>query len=465
MRGKSHLNTRLALYDERSYAKKLLKLIAPVYVLFGLVDYNLNSTAPWYFYFGLRLSAVVLSRIIFVFSRGRAPYATRIFLAGAPYVFTLEYLMYEKNLWLTPYYSGIGLVLMCITMVFPSNWKYALIGNVIYILPIFAYLLYHPLNDIVGMVTLMLMTIGTVLLAVLNSDQIYRDLRKGLIASEALARDKGKRGRIIDEKAKELINRRIFESQFSPQVVAAILKDRSLVNNMVKRKISNVVIDIEESTKKANALEPDDYKQVIEEVLDVFSAACLKWNVTLDKFIGDGVQAFAGAPFQSIDDENRAVMACKDTISMLKARKDQMEILWKGPMNVRFAICTGEALVGFVGKGIFKSYTAIGDMVSFTHRLSSVPAPWTVALYVWDASHRTDSIRPGFNTQQKLVSNLKGFNEKTFEVSILNPIVDDDSVDAGRCETCGTPMVIEDGLQGLPRVYCPACSSQLRKIA
>jgi class 3 adenylate cyclase len=310
------------------------------------------------------------------------------------------------------------------------------------------------------------MLLGSVLVCSVDSGQVHHDTRIRLAAVEALARDLGKREREIRKKAEELLKRRIFESQFSPQVVSAVLANRLLLKEMKRYPIVNIVTDIENSTQKANTIDPSAYKEVVEEVLDVFSAACLKWNITLDKFTGDGVQAFVGAPMSSGDDLTRAVMACRDCMTMLSARKAALELLWRTPLNVRFAICQGEALVGFIGRGSFKSYTAVGDMVSFTHRLSAVPPPWTIALYQWQGDTAAKLEFLGFKNSSTLVTDLKGFGDRKFQIQLLAPeISTDPASDAGRCPECETPLVLEEGLMGLPKVYCPGCQARAKFAA
>lgn len=460
LRKKSHLFTRFELRDEKTYRRRLLPWLAPVDILFALVDWVSVPNTSLLWFFSLRLAGVIASALFWYGLRGRVRYGLRFFLAVAPYMFVVEYIMIKHSLVLSPYFAGASLVMITAAMLFPVR---LLIASLVYtgcMLPLMIWSAFFSNYDHVSILQLLLMSSGTVIVCALNSGHLYSEFQKRLTASELLARDKGRRGRIISEKVQEILKRQIFESQFSPQVVDAVLQDRSIIREMRKRSIVNIVIDIQDSTKKANSLDALHYKQVIEEVLDVFSAACLKWNITLDKFTGDGVQAFAGAPFQTPNDLRRALMACKDTIAMLKARKHMLDQMWKDPLNVRFAICQGEALVGFVGKGIFKSYTAIGDMVSFTHRLSSVPVPWKIATHIWDKKVGADITAPGFHTEYTIVRNLKGFGEQSFYTAILDPIFEDDSVDAGRCPHCETPFVVEENAAGIPRVFCPACETK-----
>jgi class 3 adenylate cyclase len=378
-------------------------------------------------------------------------------------MYCVEFIMLKYGLITGPYFAGLSLVMVTSTMLFPLKLRYAFVVYSLCVLPVFAWIIFQPLPETSDTLSVVLMLLGSVLVCSINSGQVHSDMRTRFLAVEDLARDLGVREKEIRKKAEELLKRRIFESQFSPQVVSAVLANRLLVKEMKRYPIVNIVTDIENSTQKANLLSPSAYKEVVEEVLDVFSAACLKWNITLDKFTGDGVQAFVGAPMSSDDDLTRAVMACRDCMTMLSARKAALELLWKTPLNVRFAICQGESLVGFIGRGSFKSYTAVGDMVSFTHRLSAVPAPWTIALHQWQGNVSPNLEFLGFKRSSVEVTDLKGFGDRKFNIHLLTPEISaDQASDAGRCPDCETPLVLEEGLMGLPRVYCPGCQARAK---
>ncbi len=467
LRSKNHLFSRLQIKDEKSHAYRLIPWLALVNISFGFVDWFVRPNGPVLIFFGVRILAVLISRALYLFSRGRTRYGIRLFFTVAPYMFAVEFIMLTQNLIVTPYFAGLALVMVTSAMLFPVRFKISAIVYTVTILPVLTWLYknptYYTQSDLL---VLVLMLFGSVLVCAVNSGQVHEDLKIKLSIKETLTRDLGKREKEIRAKAEELVKRQIFESQFSPQVVSAILKDRALAHEMQRLHIVNIVIDIEDSTVKAHSLHPSAYKEVVEEVLDVFAASCMKWNVTLDKFTGDGVQAFSGAPVANKDDFYRAVMACRDTIRMLWARKSAIELIWKSPLNVRFAICEGEALVGFIGRGIFKSYTAVGDMVSFTHRLGSVPKPWTIAACSWYRPIFSQTLFPGIEeAKTQAVSGLKGFGDQSFQVTFLSCQLEEQSMDTGRCPQCSTPLVFEDGPGGLPRIYCAACESRTKAAA
>lgn len=463
----SHLRTRLELRDEKAHAYRLIPWLALVNVSFGVVDCLVAPDGVYINYFLIRIAAVLASRYGFILTRGRARYGFRLLLTVTPYMYGVEYIMLTRGLLLTPYFAGMALVMVTSAMLFPVRTRVSAAVYTISVLPVFIWLYLSPLPSALDTMNVIMMTLGTVYVCSVNSGQVNKDLVARLIAKEALSRSIGSREKEVRAKANELLKRKVFESQFSPQVIQAVITDPALIKDMHRHDLVTLVIDIEESTRKASSLAPHKYKEVVEEVFDLFAAACLKWDVTLDKFTGDGVQAFAGAPVPRRDDFTRVMNTCFDFTQLVRSRKDVLELLWEGPLNVRMAVCRGQALVGFVGKGVFKSYTAIGDMVSFTHRIASAAQPWCVAAYDWEGQARWLEPQPQFISQELSVVGLKGFAGREFKLLVYKPREEAASADLGRCKICSTPMVMEDGRNGLPRVFCPACkvNSSPRAIA
>lgn len=462
LRKPNHLHTRLEIRDELVFRTWLLRRVAVVYFLFAIIDNIIIAGKFSALFFLLRFGAIAFSTFMFYFCRGRTRYGIRIFLTVAPYVYTVEALGAIYNLEFTPYGAGIFLILFTAAMLFPLRVKVAAVSYGLYLLPLFlSFPRLIALQGIVSTCIYLSMLLGCYILCIVNCARLYNDLFDRLKMSEQLSRANGMKEKEIRRQAEQLYRRRVFENQLSPQVAKAVLLDPNLVQEKRKSIITNIVIDVQDSTEKISNLPIEDYSYVIDEVLDLFSATCLKWNITIDKYMGDGAQAFSGAPIPFPDDLSRALFACRDTILMIQGRKDSLESKWRGKLNLRFAVCKGEAVVGFHGKGIFKPYTASGAMVSFTHRLSSVPKPWTIALCDWTLSN--EPVPSGFSSQKTTVEGLKGFGHQKFAVSILTLNSDlEDKLDLGRCPDCEGPLVYEESAGVAFKIYCPGCKSRLR---
>lgn len=112
--------------------------------------------------------------------------------------------------------------------------------------------------------------------------------------------------------------------------------------------------------------------EVLNTVFSALSPVVLEHRGTLDKYLGDAIMAFFGAPLSSADDAERAVraaIALQDRFAALAQRDDRMSDLALG-----IGICTGEAVVGNIGSEHVMDYTVIGNIPNTASRLQGVAA-------------------------------------------------------------------------------------------
>lgn len=138
-----------------------------------------------------------------------------------------------------------------------------------------------------------------------------------------------------------------------------------------KKQIYAVFTDMEGFTKLSHAITPEQLSVLLNRYLDLLSDTVLKHGGTIDKFVGDAVVAFWGAPIARPDDADRAARAA---VAMYEAGEefrrsggDDLPPLGK----TRVGLHRGEAVVGnFGGEGRIQ-YTALGDGMNTAARLES----------------------------------------------------------------------------------------------
>jgi adenylate cyclase len=110
----------------------------------------------------------------------------------------------------------------------------------------------------------------------------------------------------------------------------------------------------------------------VSKYLEITTRAINEELGTVDKFIGDGVMAFWGAP-QTLD--NHAFHACSAALK-IQERMDQMNQIWieqgLAPLKVRIGIHSDAVLVGNIGSHERMSYTVMGDGVNIAARLEGI---------------------------------------------------------------------------------------------
>jgi adenylate cyclase len=125
---------------------------------------------------------------------------------------------------------------------------------------------------------------------------------------------------------------------------------------------------------------------VLTEYLSSASHAILEQGGTIDKFIGDAVMAFWGAPVANVRHAEaacRAALACQRAMASLRAPGETGEA---SPLQLRIGINTGAMLVGNIGSEERLNYTVIGDSVNLASRLESINKLYGTAIIIGEAT-------------------------------------------------------------------------------
>jgi adenylate cyclase len=165
--------------------------------------------------------------------------------------------------------------------------------------------------------------------------------------------------------------------KYLPRDIASeILRDPDrLALHGEKREIFVVFTDLEGFTKLSHAIEPEMVAFLLNKYLDTLSETVLRYGGTIDKFVGDAVVAFWGAPISRPDDGEHAARAAWAMYEAGEAfRKDVPEDV-PAIGRTRVGLHWGEAIVGnFGGEGRIQ-YTALGDSMNTAARLESANKP------------------------------------------------------------------------------------------
>lgn len=155
-------------------------------------------------------------------------------------------------------------------------------------------------------------------------------------------------------------------------IAGQIMKDPDkLTLHGEKREIFCVFTDLEGFTKLSHAIEPEMVAQLLNDYLDRLSDVVLEYGGTIDKFVGDAVVAFWGAPISAPDDGERAARAA---YAMYQAGEDFRNNVPAGVPPIgrtRVGLHFGEAIVGNFGGDGRMQYTALGDAMNTAARLEA----------------------------------------------------------------------------------------------
>ena len=165
--------------------------------------------------------------------------------------------------------------------------------------------------------------------------------------------------------------------KYLPRDIASeIMRDpERLALHGEKREIFVVFTDLEGFTKLSHAIPPETVALLLNRYLDTLSDVVLRYGGTIDKFVGDAVVAFWGAPISRPDDGERAAKAAW---AMYQAGESFRKDVPPGVPAIgrtRVGLHWGEAIVGnFGGEGRIQ-YTALGDSMNTAARLEAANKP------------------------------------------------------------------------------------------
>jgi adenylate cyclase len=156
----------------------------------------------------------------------------------------------------------------------------------------------------------------------------------------------------------------------SPGVVEEIVSESSgAIEKVRTRRVSVLFADIVGFTTLAETMEPDALSRFLSTVFTFAADAIFAQGGTLDKFIGDAVMAFFGAPIPQSDHPRRAVAAAAKMIESVTAWNVERESRGEAPVAMRIGINTGNAVVGDIGSDQRVDYTVLGNTVNVAARL------------------------------------------------------------------------------------------------
>lgn len=145
-----------------------------------------------------------------------------------------------------------------------------------------------------------------------------------------------------------------------------------------KREIYVLFSDLEGFTKMSHAIEPEMVAKLLNRYLEMLSQVILDHGGVIDKFVGDAVVAFWGAPIARPDDAERALNA---GYAMWKAGEDfraevaAMDSELPKIGKTRVGLHYGEAVIGNFGGATRIQYTALGDSMNTAARLEAANKP------------------------------------------------------------------------------------------
>ncbi|MCK4468058.1 MAG: adenylate/guanylate cyclase domain-containing protein, partial [Desulfobacterales bacterium] len=180
-----------------------------------------------------------------------------------------------------------------------------------------------------------------------------------------------------------------FSTYLAPTVVKQLIESpEKLVLGGEERVITAFFSDIQSFTSISEGLAPEELVELLNEFLTEMTSIILKYEGTVDKFEGDAIIAFFGAPNELENQEEIACMACIDMQKRLSELRANWKISGKPELHMRIGLCTGVAVVGNMGSKTRMDYTMMGDTVNIAARLEGVNKIYGIYTLISETTYR-----------------------------------------------------------------------------
>jgi adenylate cyclase len=204
--------------------------------------------------------------------------------------------------------------------------------------------------------------------------------------------------------------RGMFSSYVTEKVVNELIKNPNLAKlGGERREITVLFSDVRGFTNYSEKHSPEEVVAILNEYLGEMTNVIFRFDGTLDKFVGDEIVAFWGAP---VPQENHAQLAIQCALGMV-GRLKELQSKWvtegRVPLSAGFGINTGEVIVGNIGaEGKKMDYTVIGDNVNLGARVEGLTRKYDADIIITEST--LDKIREDISEDRIWRIGIKGLD-------------------------------------------------------
>ncbi|OGS74699.1 MAG: guanylate cyclase [Gallionellales bacterium GWA2_60_142] len=155
------------------------------------------------------------------------------------------------------------------------------------------------------------------------------------------------------------------------------------------REMTILFSDVRGFTTISEGLEPKELTLLMNEFLTPLSRVVYKHRGTIDKYMGDCIMAFWGAPLPDAEHARHAILAGIEMQATLKARQPYFKERGWPEIHIGVGINTGRVSVGNMGSEVRVAYTVMGDAVNLASRLEGITKQYGVGIIVGENTRHT----------------------------------------------------------------------------
>jgi adenylate cyclase len=235
-------------------------------------------------------------------------------------------------------------------------------------------------------------------------------------------------GFFIESRGKRLLSG-LFGQYVPPELVDEMAKDPGAYSLAGEsRELTVLFSDVRGFTTISEGLDPTQLTELMNEFLTPMTQVIHQHRGTIDKYMGDAIMAFWGAPVPDPQHARNALLAALDMIARLESLQGRFKSKGWPPIRVGVGLNSGEMTVGNMGSEFRLAYTVMGDAVNLGSRLEGLTKEYGVQIIV---SEFTRAAVPDFVFRELDCVRVKG---KARPVGIYEPMTQAEQSDARALE-------------------------------
>ncbi|MDG5975891.1 adenylate/guanylate cyclase with chase sensor [Hydrogenophaga taeniospiralis CCUG 15921] len=235
-------------------------------------------------------------------------------------------------------------------------------------------------------------------------------------------------GYLVESRAKRQLAQ-LFGTYVPPELVDEMVRDPHRYDmTATTRELTVMFCDMRGFTRLSETLEPTRLQALLNTVFSRLTRTIRSHRGTIDKYMGDCVMAFWGAPVDTADHAGLAVQTALDMAEAVRQMNQEHARQGLPQIGVGIGLNTGPMCVGDMGSDLRRSYTVVGDAVNLGSRLEGLSPTYGVDIV---ASDTTRSQAPQFVWQELDRVRVKG---RATPVTIHTPLGTPESISDEQAE-------------------------------
>jgi adenylate cyclase len=243
---------------------------------------------------------------------------------------------------------------------------------------------WHPVRSGV-LLALMLLALGGLEYGLFDRLRLWLPAMGAMMTLALMYGSQGAVAFIAEQRQRREI-RNLFSTYVSPTVVDRLVSQPEALKLGGERcEMTIMFTDLAGFTTISEGFPPEVVADIVNRQLTDMTRIIYTHGGTVDKFLGDGIMAFWGAPLPDEKQSEHAVLTAMAMQERMRSLADEIEAETGARLNMRIGINRGECVVGNIGTENKREYTVMGDTVNLASRLEGVNKVYNTPILVSEA--------------------------------------------------------------------------------